>query len=242
MPISLTESTVLNNNNKNIHPCSSNNKDTVSPHTSHGSNNTRFNFSFIDPNNTSSDNSIIQSLSSLILPHADPTVVDSSTSQGRPVGTTANNIIWHKQCVIAAKAMITQLYKEELIKSIVLGHTHVSMGTFNSIHGSVVLKRNLPKKISYPYNMKKQLQRNTIVNDTGIPIGHLSPLRYCEGDIIDIIIKLDKIGSSLTYGQAIYLINDLIDNTVHQKRLVEWKKQHCLLQSTDGMKKVGNSY
>jgi hypothetical protein len=90
----------------------------------------------------------------------------------------------------------------------------------------------------YSYNsVKKQLQRETIIDDHGIPVGHQSPLRDCEDDIVDIIIKLGKIGSPVSCGQAIFLINDLIDGSIHQKRLVEWKKQHNSQQSPEDLKK-----
>jgi hypothetical protein len=81
-----------------------------------------------------------------------------------------------------------------------------------------------------------------VVDDTGIPVRHGSPLQECKNDIIDIIIKLGKIGSPLSYGQALHLINDLIDNTEHQQWLVRWKIMHGIIQSPDQMKTIGNSY
>jgi hypothetical protein len=48
--------------------------------------------------------------------------------------------------------------------------------------------------------------------------------------------------SPLFYGQAIYLIDDLIDITEHLQWLVQWKIIHDILQSPYQMKKVGNSY
>jgi hypothetical protein len=46
----------------------------------------------------------------------------------------------------------------------------------------------------------------------------------------------------LTCGKAIHLINDLIDNTEHQQRLVKWKVAHGINQTPEEMKTVGNAY
>jgi hypothetical protein len=46
----------------------------------------------------------------------------------------------------------------------------------------------------------------------------------------------------VTCGQAIHLINDLIDNTIDQERLVEWKMLHKLDQPPDKLKTIGNFY
>jgi hypothetical protein len=86
------------------------------------------------------------------------------------------------------------------------------------------------------------MSRNTLINKEGIPVGHQSPLRDFEDRIVELIIQLGKIGSPISCGQAVHLINDLIDGTVHQQRLVQWKMQQKITQSQDNMKKIGSSY
>jgi hypothetical protein len=80
------------------------------------------------------------------------------------------------------------------------------------------------------------IQRFTEVDALGVPVGHHLPLRDCKDDIIDVIIKLSKIRCPLKCGQAIHLINDLIE------RLFEWNMLHEVDQPLDKLKKVGNSY
>jgi hypothetical protein len=118
-----------------------------------------------------------------------------------------------------------------------LGNSRVRRGTFTKIHEQAKSSRNLPSNFSYSYNsVKKRLQRDTTIDEYGIPVGQQSPLQDCEEDIVDIIIKLGKIGSPVSCGEAIFLINDLIDGTIHQKRLVEWKLQHHSQQSPENLK------
>jgi hypothetical protein len=129
------------------------------------------------------------------------------------------------------------------MKSKALGYKRVEAGKFNEIHEYVKRNRNLPSSFKCSYNtVKKRINRDTIIDENGVPVGHRSPLRDCEDDIIDIIIKLGKIGDLLSCEKVIYLINDLIDNTVHQQRLVDYKLQHKSQQSSDQLKKVGSAY
>jgi hypothetical protein len=98
--------------------------------------------------------------------------------------------------------------------------------------------KKLPTLFCFLYNTAKtRILRLTQINEVGVPVGHHSPLRDCEDDIFDIIIKLGKIRCPLTCGQAIQLIDQLIDNTVHQERLVDWKMLHGLDQPMNKLKK-----
>jgi hypothetical protein len=169
--------------------------------------------------NSETTNSIIPINKQLPSPS---TILANKKQPGRPVGTTTENIQLIKQCVTSAEAEIIYLYKEEVDKCKALGNNRVRVGTYKSIHDNIKKMRNLPTDFCFPYNTaKNRMQRLTQIDDLGVPVGHHSPLRECEDDIIDIIIKLEKIGCPLTCGQTIQLINELIDNTIHQERLVE---------------------
>jgi hypothetical protein len=144
---------------------------------------------------------------------------------GRPQGTTNVNTLHISKSVESAKAEITFLYKQEYDSIDTVGRKRVSCGLYDKIHETVKAKRNLPKDFTFPYNSaKKRIARNTDVDIDGVPTGHQSPLRDCEEGMIDIIIKLGKIGAPITCGTALRLINELIDGTIHQQRLVLWKK------------------
>jgi hypothetical protein len=86
------------------------------------------------------------------------------------------------------------------------------------------------------------MKRSTPIDEHGAPIGHQLPLRDCETDIIELLIRLRRIGSPITCGKALVLINELIDNTIHQERLIKWKQNQGIQQEPKKMKKVGSAY
>jgi hypothetical protein len=157
----------------------------------------------------------------------------------RPKASNLETQLLIKNCVTSAQAEITHLYEVELMKMKELGNSRVRRGTYTKIHEQVKSARNLPSNFSYSYNsVKRILQRDTNIDECCIPVSHQYPLQDCEEDIVDIIIKLGKIGSPVSCGQVIFLINDLIGGTIHQKRLVEWKLQHHSQQSPEDLKKL----
>jgi hypothetical protein len=124
-----------------------------------------------------------------------------------------------------------------------MGKARVAVGTYKRIHEEVKKNRNLPEDFLYPYNTcKTRMKRSTPIDEDGATIGHQSPLRDCESDIIELLIKLGKIGSPITCGRALVLINELIDNTIHQERLIRWKQTQGIQQEPNKMKKVGSAY
>jgi hypothetical protein len=168
---------------------------------------------------------------------------DTRTKGGRPIGTTIANKSLIKKCCIAAMAEITQLYREECVKAASMGKNRVSRGTYKRVHEQVKKQRNLPADFIFPYNnCKKRIQRNTSIDHDGATITHQSPLRDCEDDIVELLIQLGKIGSPITCGTALHLINELIDDTIHQERLINWKKTQGIIQEPERMKKVGSAY
>jgi hypothetical protein len=207
------------------------------------------------PNTTISNNTTVStpSTSTIIAPSNSPTDIPTELSTtntsnyrstgGRPTGTTNDNMLLSLKCATAAKAEIVHLYTIEYNKSKELGMVKLKHGTYKKIHEEVRLNRNLPTSFYLPYDtVKKRMQRNTPINNDGDPVGHQSPLRDCEDRIVQFIVQLGKIGSPLSCGQCIHLINDLIDGTVHQERLIQWKVRQNIKQSQDNMKRVGVSY
>jgi hypothetical protein len=75
-----------------------------------------------------------------------------------------------------------------------------------------------------------------------VPIGTRSPLYAIEEDLVNIFILLGKIGSPVCCGHGLKLINDMISGTIHQKRLVQYKKDCKILQPEDEMGLVGTKY
>jgi hypothetical protein len=56
---------------------------------------------------------------------------------GRPKGTTIQNILHSDKCCISAMAEITHLYKEEYMKAKLMGKACVDVGTYQRIHEEV---------------------------------------------------------------------------------------------------------
>ncbi len=70
----------------------------------------------------------------------------------------------------------------------------------------------------------------------------LMSIQTTEEDITQLLILLGKIGSPVSSGQGVFLINDLIKNTVHQQRLIEYKKKQGISQSDEDLGKIGQNY
>jgi hypothetical protein len=162
---------------------------------------------------------------------------------GRPTGSTSSSSNHLTKCLDAARSEITLLYQKAVSESKKNGCVRTKPGTYKKIHEKVKVSRNLPTTFNFPYNSAKhRLLRHTKVDNVGVTVGHQSPLRDVENDVVDFIIQLGKIGSPVTCSQAIYLINDLIDGTVHQRRLIEWKKKQGIQQSPENFGRIGTAY
>jgi hypothetical protein len=59
---------------------------------------------------------------------------------------------------------------------------------------------------------------------------------------VELLIQLGKIGSPITYGTVLHLINELINNTIDQEQLIKWKQIQGISQEPERMKKVGKAY
>jgi hypothetical protein len=162
---------------------------------------------------------------------------------GRAIGNNEEQISHLQDCFVSACHKITELYKEATIKTKENGKSRNKKGLFNKIHNSVKASRNLPETFKFPYETaKKRIWGNTQVDEYGVPVGKSSPLFEAEDMITDFIVQLSKIGSPVTCGEAVFLINDLIEGTEYQAKLVEWKTTHGIKQSPEDMKRIGKSY
>jgi hypothetical protein len=113
----------------------------------------------------------------------------------------------------------------------------VPKGTYDHIHDEVKKKRNLPTSFSFPYeNCKKRIQRGAfkVSNLFG---NNLSPLHDIEDHIVTLLMAMADSGNPITVGNALPLINSLIQGTSHQKKLIAWKRTHLLNFERDGTEK-----
>jgi hypothetical protein len=162
---------------------------------------------------------------------------------GRPKGTSHACISHVKRCENEAKAEIVDRYKDVQREYKDRGKTRVGAGEYMKIHDSIKEKRNLPASFLFPYNTaKRRIQKSTQLDNNSIPVGRQSPLKGIEDNVVDFLILLAKLGSPISCGQGVYLINDLIRGTIHQERLLLYKEKQGIVQPDDKLGKIGHNY
>jgi hypothetical protein len=178
--------------------------------------------------------------------HASTTTIVSTPTRnkgGRPIGTTDDLKRHTSLCLSAAKSEICDIYTIELKKRSEMGCSRGEKGSYNKIFNEVKSRRNLPDSFKFPYSTaKKRMRTKTLLDGDCIPIGKQSPLYAIEKDIVDLLIILSKIGSPVSRGNAIRLINEMIDGTIHQQRLKTYKKSRGFQQSEKEMGCVTQKY
>ena len=106
-------------------------------------------------------------------------------------------------------------------------HERVSKGTYHQIHSQVIQNRNLPTTFNFPYDSCKKRIKRRLTNSINPDYNSKkSPLHDIEPHIITLLIALADSGNPLTVGNALPLINSLIQGTPYQQKLINWKKKH----------------
>ena len=110
---------------------------------------------------------------------------------------------------------------------------------FNNIVERARTHYNLPSTFKLPYaTALSRIRRSNLCAN-----GNDSPLILIEPKIVELVICMSKLKRSLNCSEGLRLINELIDGTPIQERLIEWKKQqniHYLSEDDSG--KVGPRY
>jgi hypothetical protein len=143
-----------------------------------------------------------------------------------------------EKCVNEAKSEICDLYMKE--KN---GSAKPAYGCYKRILNKVKKDRNLPNNFYFPYDTAfRRIQNKIKLDRDGVPVGNVSPLYEIEETMINVFIMLGKIGSPVSCGHGVKLINDMITNTVHQKRLIQYKRDRGVKQSEYEMGRIGPRY
>ena len=180
-----------------------------------------------------------------------PGALPSSTSRsiptvaskgGRPKGSTNENKSLIDKCCAEATNEITKLYYAEYLKSKSNETDHsqlctmlerVPKGTYQKIHDTVKVNRNLPCRFNFPYNTcKKRISKGLCTGSNNV-----SPLHSIEQHIVTLLLALAESGSPLTVGNGLPLINSLIMGTEHQQKVIQYKKKLMLHFDKDGNEK-----
>ena len=102
-------------------------------------------------------------------------------------------------------------------------HTHMQKTkkqVFEEILERARVLHQLPTTFSMPYStVLSRIRRNNLYAS-----GNDSPLAPLESKIVDLILCMSKLKRSLTCSDGLRLINELIEGTVYQDKLIEWKK------------------
>ena len=179
-----------------------------------------------------------------------PVAIPSDTSRniptvgrrkgGRPKGSTDKSHSITNECCKEATNEITDLYYSEYLKvkatetdrvRLRKSQERVTRGTYQQIHDSVKKKRNLPSSFVFSYDTCRKRINKGIIN----PTNNLSPLEDIEKHIVTLILALADCGNPLTVGNALPLINSLIQDTPHQQKVIDFKRKHKLNYDKDGI-------
>ena len=116
-------------------------------------------------------------------------------------------------------------------------------GTFDAIVNKVKEDRNLPLSFSVSRDtIKRRVARKNIIIMNANGSGQVSPLLDVEPLFVSVLTQMSRIGDPLTPSRAIALINDLIDGTEYQTRLIEFKVKHSGQIDGEKLGTVGYKY
>ena len=144
-------------------------------------------------------------------------MLKNKKKRGHPVGSTMGKKRRESEKEKSAKHHIICNYMWEV------KHADTSMiskkDIFAYVYEDTKKRYGLNDKFSFPYETAlSRIRRNNISAD-----GLNSPLLPIEQEIVDLLLCMSKIKRALTASDGLRLINELIDGTEVQKRLIEWK-------------------
>ena len=153
---------------------------------------------------------------------------------GRPKGTTDQRKEDEKQALIDATNEIAEEYNEHRIAAI-KSNCKVKKGTLDKIIAKKKRERKIKADIK-PQTICRRIIRGVLHHrHRG---GHISPLEEIESIAVTIMVQKARIRQPLTPSKGLSLINDLIEGTEYQDRLVKWKRKFTV----NAVNSVGRGY
>jgi hypothetical protein len=157
----------------------------------------------------------------------------NSKKSGRPIGST-NEYKKVKQeliaCCITKDAVALDESQQVSYES---GLKRLRNGTLTKIIKEIEEKNNLPKGTIQHETVRWRVKQGNL---DGVHPLHISPLFL----IVEYCIRLARMGSALTKEEVMQLANDLIKDTVHAKKLKEYKLNRGLSYNKDNL--VGDAW
>ena len=110
---------------------------------------------------------------------------------------------------------------------------------FRDVMERARVQYKLAESFHLPYEtVLSRIRRNNLSGD-----GHYTPLLPVENKIVELIVCMSKLKRSLKASEGLRLVNELIDGTLIQQRLIDWKdKMNIYSNSLEDRGKVGMSY
>jgi hypothetical protein len=173
---------------------------------------------------------------------ADPS--DSSTKKakqrGRPKGTTN---LAKSELKILKKRLTDEVTLElaELNKKKTDKNSRLAKGTITNLIKTKSKELNVPEAVASTISnstVRNRLDRNR-ASQTPKHRGTPSPLAEIEELVLPIVKGMSRIMQPMQKPEIIALANSLIEGTIHQEKLIEWKKVHAPHQTGENCGKVG---
>ena len=98
---------------------------------------------------------------------------------------------------------------------------------------------NLDKSFTFDYDAAlARIRRGSLSGD-----GKATPLIAIEREVVNLLLCMSKLKRALTVSESLKLINELIDGTEMQQKLIKWKKAKKMYHTSEEDEgKVGLSY
>ena len=160
---------------------------------------------------------------------------------GRRKGETKETKELESVVFTAAKNEASYIYNNER-KLAASKNKNLPKERIHEIISSVSTKRNLTKtQVITPSMLRSRYSRESIITN-GRP-GPESPLIEIEPILVEMLIRLCRIGQPLSVGSCKSFINSVINGSTIQQELIEWKKKcshTCGNNDIDGL--IGDGY
>jgi hypothetical protein len=137
---------------------------------------------------------------------------------GRPTGTTISAVFDRKQCIRQAKNFAAQ--RLEHLRLLHRVKEKLSNGSYKACCNEAIEKYGLEAGDVNTVMLKSRFRRNNIISRG---IGPDSPMERVDKLILAAILQRSAMRQPLNVTECIQFSNSLVDKSVIQKEIVEWK-------------------
>ena len=156
---------------------------------------------------------------------------------GRPIGSTNHKKQTHKRNAKLLKEAVTAKFIHENALRVKKYCSEIDL--FNQLMIKEKQNYDVSNDFKFPFkSMKTRIARNSISAN-----GTNSPIIFIEHKFVDLILCMSNIKRSLKPSECLMLINELIDGTEIQNRLIDWKiNKNIFHKDRNDLGKLGWNY